>query len=109
VVWNTPGLHAAVFGNGASGAVIFCQNSSVERSTPAEYVSSPKVTMRGTTAIPSEAALAGSKSDAESVTMATRPTAGPSSNGRCVARDDTSRGIAESRLRAEARCGRVGR
>src|SRR5688572_13823464 len=74
MAWNEPGLHAAVFGNGASGAVIFVQNSPAERFTPASYVSLPKVTRSGTMAIPSSAAFAGSKPDAESATMATRPT-----------------------------------
>ena len=61
--------------NGASGAVIRRQNSSVVRSTPARYVSDPNVTMSGTTRIPSAVATAGSRSDAESVTKTMRATA----------------------------------
>src|SRR5688500_7591705 len=55
------------------------QNASVESATPAWYVSFANVTSRGTIAMPSEAARAGSKSDAESVPIATRLTAGPPS------------------------------
>jgi hypothetical protein len=47
-------------------------------STPAENVSLPKDTSKGTIEMPSEAALAGSMSDAESVTTATRLTVRPS-------------------------------
>ena len=71
---NTPGLAAAVVGNGASGAVIRAQNASVVSSTPARKLSSPKLTMSGTTAIPAAVAVAGSRSAAESVTIATRLT-----------------------------------
>src|SRR5882672_9231332 len=84
---NSPGLDAAVFGNGASGAVIGCQNSAVVRSTPARYVSEPNVTTSGTMWIPAAAATAGSRSDAESVTKAMRATV-PSS-GAVPDPDDT--------------------
>ena len=47
---NSPGDDAAVFGNGASGATIRSQNSSVDMSTPALNVSDPKVTSSGTIA-----------------------------------------------------------
>ena len=70
--WKSPALAAAVLGNGASGAVMRCQNSSVVRSTPALNRSLPKVTSRGTTVMPPAAAAAAVRSDAESVTMATR-------------------------------------
>ena len=62
------------------------QNSSVDRVTPAVKASFPKLTMSGTIEMPSEAALAGSMSDAESVTIATRPTGGPPSFGAGVFR-----------------------
>ena len=42
--WKSPGEAAAVVGNGASGASIRAQNSSVERSTPALNSRSPKRT-----------------------------------------------------------------
>src|SRR3954447_1370651 len=77
--WKSPGLAAAVLGNGASGAVIRAQNSSVLISMPALKVSAPKLTTSGTIVIPSAAARTGSMSDAESVTMATRPTVDPPS------------------------------
>ena len=41
---KSPGDAAAVVGNGASGAIIRVQNSSVDRSTPARNSSSPKRT-----------------------------------------------------------------
>src|SRR4029079_17187000 len=47
-------------------------------STPAENVSLPKVTSSGTIEMPSEAALAGSMSDAEAVITATRLMVRPS-------------------------------
>ena len=65
----------AVFGKGASGAVIRSQNCAVDRSMPARNDSSPKVTDSGTIPIPSALAWAGSRSEAESVTNATRATA----------------------------------
>jgi len=67
---NSPGDDAAVVGQGASGAVIRCQNCSVDRSTPARNVSEPKFTRSGITSIPSALAAAGSRSDAESVKTA---------------------------------------
>ncbi|HEY8818758.1 MAG TPA: hypothetical protein VIM25_08065 [Candidatus Limnocylindrales bacterium] len=69
---NSPGDAAAVFGNGASGATIRSQKVADDISTPALYVSEPKVTSSGTIEIPSAAARAGSRSDAESVKIATR-------------------------------------
>ena len=51
-------------------------------STPALNVSSPKVTSSGTIAIPPRAASAGSRSDAESVKIATRLKVGSSSADR---------------------------
>ena len=62
-------------GNGASGASIFCQNSSVLSVTPGRNVSSPKLTNSGTTRMPAAAATSGGRSLAESVTIATRDTA----------------------------------
>ena len=70
-VAKASGLAAAVFGNGASGAVIRAQKSSALSSTPAWNVSSPNETRRGTTVIPSSAARLGDRSLAESMTMAT--------------------------------------
>src|SRR3569832_1949160 len=46
--WKSPGLHAAVVGNGVPGVFIRVQNSSVERFTPAENASDPKLTISGT-------------------------------------------------------------
>src|SRR5512141_782411 len=53
------------------------QNSAVDISTPALKLWAPKFTTSGTIVIPSAVARAGSMSDAESVTMATRLTVGP--------------------------------
>ena len=73
----SPGDAAAVVGNGASGATMRSQNSTVDISTPALKVSEPKVTSNGTIEIPSAAARVGSRSDAESVKIATWRTAAP--------------------------------
>ena len=70
-VRKSPGAAAAVVGNGASGAVIRCQNSSVVRLTPARKLSGPKLTTSGTTAMPAALATSGGRSLAESVTIAT--------------------------------------
>ena len=66
-----PGDAAAVVGNGASGASIRFQKSSVERSTPDRNSSVPNRTRRGTTRIPSASATGRGRSEAESVTIAT--------------------------------------
>ena len=75
---NSPGDEAAVFGHGASGATMRSQNASVESSVPALKVSSPKLTRSGMTEIPRAAASLGSRSDAESVKIATRLKVGSS-------------------------------
>jgi hypothetical protein len=74
---NSPGDEAAVVGKGASGATIRSQKSAVESSTPALKLSFPKLTRSGMTPIPSAAATAGSRSEAESVKIATRVKSGP--------------------------------
>ena len=73
---KSPGLDAAVVGNGASGAVIRFQNSSTERSTPARKLSRPEVDDErhdgdAWPLLPSP----GVRSLAESVTIATLATA----------------------------------
>ncbi len=70
--WKSPGLQAAVLGNGAPGAVIISQKRSALRSTPVRYSIVPKVTRSGTRAMPLRAESSGERSDAESTTMATR-------------------------------------
>src|SRR5450432_3747361 len=74
------GLAAAVFGKGASGAVIRAQKSSALSWTPAWNSSLPNETRSGTTVIPSSAARAGARSLAESVTIATWLMGTPSRN-----------------------------
>ena len=69
---KSPGDDAAVVGNGASGATIRSQNAGPLRSTPALKVSLPKLTISGTMWMPDAAASAGSRSEAESVKIATR-------------------------------------
>ena len=69
---NSPGDDAAVVGNGASGATMRSQNAGPLSSTPALKVSLPKLTSSGTMWIPEAAASAGSRSEAESVKIATR-------------------------------------
>ena len=49
---KSPAEHAAVVGNGASGAVIRAQNSSVVMVTFGRKLSEPKLTTSGTTTIP---------------------------------------------------------
>ena len=78
---NSPGDEAAVLGNGASGATIRFQNSSVDMSTPALNVSDPKVTRSGTMPMPLAAATPGSRSEAESVNVATRLNGDPPRDG----------------------------
>src|SRR4029079_2775552 len=73
---NSAGDEAAVVGNGASGAVIRAQNSVPSISTPARNDVSPKLTISGMTWMPDAAASAGSRSDAESVKIATRAPCG---------------------------------
>ena len=58
--------------------------------------------------MPSEAALAGSMSDAESVTIATRPTARPSSSGRALPGMIRARRRRELRGRRESRAAAAG-
>jgi hypothetical protein len=58
-------------GNGAFGASMRCQNSSVVRVAFARNTSAPKLTCRGTTVMLSAAATAGCRSLAESVMSAT--------------------------------------
>ena len=68
-------------GNGASGASIRAQNSSVVIVTFGRNVSSPKLTTSGTIVMPARSATSGGRSLAESVTIATWDTCWHSSTG----------------------------
>ena len=68
---KSPGEGAAVVGKAAPAARSFCQNCSVERSTPARNSSAPNRTYSGTTVIPASAACWGVRSAVESVRTAT--------------------------------------